>query len=182
MQKTIRINLNEKELNDLTKRLDNWAKMMDDAAKNIVDDLSKYSAKKMRNIHQQSSFKSSTPMQFKIEGTEYKKTVSMSGEQALYEEFGTGTMGAMNPHPIKNQFDLKPYNSGRTIRTVSKGVSEKTGLQEGTLYWTYKDEGGQTVYTQGIPAFKPGYDSYQATLNKTPSIIKKRMSEVIKGA
>lgn len=178
MQKKFHTNLSEKDLNNWIKQLKNYDKLMDEACKNIVDDLSKFGAKKMKNIHNQSSFESSKPMEFKIEGTEYEKEVSMSGEQALYEEFGTGTMGSSYPHPVKDQYDLKPYNSGRTIRKASKKVSEKTGLPEGELYWTYRDESGQMVYTQGIPAFKPGYDSFMATLKKAPSVVKKRTEEV----
>ena len=178
MQKTFHTNLSEKDLDNWIKQLKNYDKLMDQAAINIVDDLSKFGAKKMKNIHQQSSFKSSTPMQFLIEGTKYEKTISMSGPQALYEEFGTGTMGEQNPHPIKEEFDLNPYNSGKTIRKVTQKVHDKTGLPLGALYWTYKDESGKTVYTQGIPAIKPGYDSFMATVKKAPSVVKKRTEEV----
>lgn len=179
MQKTIRTHLSEKGINQWIKSIENYEKLMDEAARNIVDDLAKFGAKKMKNIHNQAKFESETPMEFKIEGDEYKKTVSMSGQQALYEEFGTGTMGEQNPHPIKDSFELNAYNSGKTIRKASANTSQKTGIKEGDLYWTYRDSNGQKVYTQGIPAFKPGYDSFMATFKKAPSVVKKRTEEVM---
>ena len=178
MQKNFHTNLSEKDLDKWIKQLENYDKLMDEACKNIVKDLSQFGAKKMRNIATEHRFQSETPMEYKIEGTEYEKEVSMSGQQALYVEFGTGTMGAENPHPLKNEYELNPYNSGKTIRKATTKVAKKTGLAEGELYWTYRDAKGQKVYTQGIPAIKPGYDSYMATLKKAPSVVKKRTEEV----
>ena len=179
MQKTVRTQLSEKDLDKWIKQMNSCEKLMKICAKNIVDDLSKFGAKKMKNIHNKSSFQSSDDMQFIIEGNDFSKTVKMQGTQALYEEFGTGTMGAQNPHPTKDAFGLNPYNSGKTIRKASAKVSEKTGIKEGDLYWTYTDSTGQKVYTQGIPAIKPGYDSFQATLKHAPTVVKKRTEEVI---
>lgn len=180
MQKTFRTNLTIEDLDKMKKQLKNWDALMDVAAKNIVDDLANFGMKKMKNIYNTSHYKDSTPMDFSITGTEYEKTVSMSGEQALYDEFGTGTLGAMNPHPLKNQFDLNPYNSGKTIRMNKDAKSEasQNGIKEGTLYWTYYDENGEKHYTQGIPPEKEVYDSLLATIKKAPSIVKKRTEEV----
>jgi len=185
MQKNFHTNLSEKDLDKWIKQLKNYNKLMDEACRNIVKDLSQFGAKKMRNIHQQSAYKSETPMEFKIEGTEHEKTVSMSGQQAIYEEFGTGTMGAENQHPLKKEFELDDYNShtienGGTIRYNKSANSKATqeGIPVGGLYWTYKNAKGKRVYTQGIPAVREGYDSYMATLKKAPSVVKKRTEEV----
>lgn len=180
MSRTIKINLSTDELNNLQKQVENWATMLDKATKNIVKDLSELALNNMQKIYNQSNFKSSTPMDFSITGTEYVKDVKMSGEQALYCEFGTGTMGAENSHPQKNEFGLNPYNSGRTIRMMTPELKAKKGIPIDGLYWTYRDESGNIVYTQGIPAQKEAYDSLKFIGKKAPSIIKKRVEEAIK--
>lgn len=179
MNKHITTGLSVKELENLAKQMDNWADMMDKASKKIVEDLANYGLEKMQEIYveAQSKYEDTTAMDFSITGTETEKTVSMSGPQALYDEFGTGTIGEQNPHPIKNAFGLNPYNSGPTIR---RATSDIEGINEGELYWTYKDEGGTVHYTQGIPAQKEGYDSLKATIKKAPEIVKKRMEETLK--
>ena len=180
MSKTINIGLSTEELNNLQKEVDNWAKMLDNASKNIVKDLSELALNNMQKIYGQSNFATSTPMDFSITGAEYDKKVAMSGEQALYCEFGTGTMGEQNSHPQKNEFGLNPYNSGKTIRMMTSELKTKKGIPIDGLYWTYRDESGNIVYTQGIPAQKEGYDSLKLISKKAPSIIRKRVQEAIK--
>lgn len=179
MNKNITTGLSVKELENLARQMDNWAEKMDKASKKIVEDLANYGLEKMQEIYAeaQSKYEDTTAMDFSITGTETEKTVSMSGPQALYDEFGTGTIGEQNPHPIKNEFGLNPYNSGPTIRRAGKNVE---GIKEGDLYWTYKDDGGTVHYTQGIPAQKEGYESLKATIKKAPEIVKKRMEETLK--
>ena len=179
MNRNIVTGLSSKELENLARQMDNWAEKMDKASKKIVKDLADYGLEQMQQIYAeaQSKYEDTTPMDFSITGTETEKTVSMSGPQALYDEFGTGTIGEQNPHPIKNEFGLNPYNSGPTIRRAGKNVE---GIKEGDLYWTYKDDGGIIHYTQGIPAQKEGYESLKATIKKAPEIVKKIMEETLK--
>lgn len=179
MNRNIVTGLSNKELDELARNLDNWADMMKKATVNIVKDLSEYGLQRMQEIYAeaQSQYEDSTYMDFSITGSETEKTVSMSGPQALYDEFGTGTIGEQNPHPAKNEFGLNPYNSGPTIRIATENTKE---IKPGELYWTYKDEAGVVHYTQGIPAQKEGYDSLKDTIKKAPSIIKKRMEETLK--
>lgn len=180
MSKSINIGLSTQELNNLQKQVDNLIKILDNASKNIVKDLSDTALENMQKIYRESNFSTSTPMDFSITGNEYEKKVAMSGEQALYCEFGTGTMGEQNSHPQKGEFGLNPYNSGRTIRMMTPELKAKKGLPIDGLYWTYKDEAGNLVYTQGIPAQKEGYDSLKLVAKKAPSVIRKRVGEAIK--
>lgn len=179
MNRNIVTGLSNKELDALVKNLDNWAEMMKKASVNIVKDLSEYGLGRMQEIYAeaQAKYEDSSYMDFSITGSELEKTVSMSGPQALYDEFGTGTIGEQNPHPIKNEFALNAYNSGPTIRKANENTP---GIEPGELYWTYKDETGQLHYTQGIPAQMEGYTSLKDTIKKAPSIIKKRMEETLK--
>lgn len=185
MNRNIVTGLSNKELDELARNLDKWAEMMKKASINIVKDLSEYGLQRMQEIYAeaQSQYEDSTYMDFSITGSETEKTVSMSGPQALYDEFGTGTIGEQNPHPAKKEFGLNPYNDGSTIRKAKNEIiNEETGekIPAGELYWTYKDETGQVHHTQGIPAQKEGYDSLKDTIKKAPEIVKKRMEETLK--
>lgn len=174
------INLNKKSLSQLKKDVDNMSKKMEQAAKDLAKELSEYGLKEMESIYKNYDLKSNVPSIFRIDGTDNYKQVIMEGPQAIYDEFGTGTEGQLRPHPIKGEFNLKDYNTGRTIRHAGEKVSKETSIPFDGLYWTYKDVNGQIVYTQGTPAQKEGYDSLMSTINKTPEIIHKVMKEVVK--
>ena len=179
MRRNMIIGLSNEEIENLVDELDNWAATMKKAGANIANDLAEYGHKKMQEIYQeaQQQYQDMSSMDFTITGSETEKTISMIGEQALYDEFGTGTRGAENPHPAKSEFGLNDYNSGPTIRAAK---TEINGIKPGDLYWTYKDEAGEVHFTQGIPAQKEGYDSLKAMKQKAPEIIRKRMEETLK--
>ena len=181
MQKIIRLELTEADIDRAIKTLEENEKIMYDIAKAVVKDASEYGLKQMKLNYKNSGTKPSTDLRFAIAGNDYEKSIGMTGPQAIYEEFGTGTMGAQQPHPLKNNFNLNPYNSGKTIRENKSGNSEASFrlIPEGGLYWTYYDESGTKQYTQGIAAQKEVYDSMMATIKKTPSIIKKRTREML---
>lgn len=87
--------------------------------------------------------------------------VVMSGENAIYDEFGTGEQGLDNPHPMKEQFSLNPYNSGPTIF-----YNQFAGRHQ----WYYRPMAGKPYFTksgatEGIPAGKQMYNTLQ-NLNK----------------
>lgn len=166
-----------KELQDYLNHLNG---NLDKLLSGVVGELAEFSSNKMQEIYANSGVEDSTPMDFSIVGTEQEKTVAMSGEQAIYDEFGTGTIGSENPHPTKNQFNLNPYNSGSTIRKNenANSMASLNGIPVGGLYWTYYDMNGNKVYTQGIAAQKEGYDSFQETLKEAPKIIGKKMGEL----
>ena len=69
--------------------------------------------------------------------------VVVSGPQVLYDEFGTGDQGLMQPHPEKSKYDLRKYNSGEFIRTGPNGDH----------YWSYySDKLGRYTSSDGVPA------------------------------
>lgn len=179
MRRNIVTGLSTKELEQLGSEMNDWAEKIKKASINIVNDLAEYGSEKMQEIYQsaQNEYQDMSSMDFAITGSDTEKTVSMIGEQAIYDEFGTGTRGAESPHPIKSEFGLNEYNSGPTIRTAKTKIN---GIKPGDLYWTFKDEAGEIHYTQGVPAQKEGYDSFKATVKKAPEIIKKRMEETLK--
>lgn len=66
-----------------------------------------------------------------------KYRVDISGDQVIYDEFGTGNEGKSSPHKEKSKYDLDPYLSGSTIRY------DKNGLP----YWSFNYK-----RTYGVPA------------------------------
>jgi hypothetical protein len=160
-------------LNDINAHLNNTSKQ-------VLDDLAELALSEMQQNYSKAEYQAGEAMDFSKTGSTSEKTVAMSGPQAAYSEFGTGTQGELHPHPKKNEYGLNPYNSGPTIRPATAKVEEKTGIPTGTLYWTYKDDAGEIHYTQGIPAQKEVYDAGQTVLKEMPSIIKQRLGEIFK--
>lgn len=183
------ISLDTKGLTELQKEIEKMQQKMEEAAKKLAKELSEYGLEQMEDIYSNFELHGSQPSTFYIEGTENNKKIVMQGPQAIYDEFGTGTEGAMKPHPIKKEFNLDDYNShiipNGTIRyatqkDVNKARAKGEYIPLGGLFWTYKDEAGETHYTQGTPAQREGYDSLMATIDKSPEIIHKVMKEVVK--
>lgn len=154
------------------------------AAKRIVKELSEYGLEDMKKTYNSYEFKGSHPSTFYMEGTDTEKKLVMQGPQAIYDEFGTGTLGEISPHPIKEEFNLNGYNTGRTIRPANKydvrrAAEQGVNIQLGHLFWTYKTEDGQKIYTKGTPAQQEVYDAMNKTHSKAPEVIKKVMKEVV---
>lgn len=189
MRRSFTTELNSKDLENIQKDFENWAKKLEKANKEIVNDLAEYGSKKMKQIYDESGVEDSTPMLFIITNkSDLEKEVEMRGQQALYDEFGTGTEGEKHQHPIKDSFGLDAYNSHKvpngtirhaTEKDVKNATQQGKELKVGDLFWTYRDSKGQKHYTQGVAAQKEGYDSLKATIKKAPSIIKKRMGETL---
>lgn len=160
--------------------LQNITTNLESVTKNVIDDLAELALDEMQKNYAAAEYQPGEEMDFYKTGSDTEKTIAMSGPQAVYSEFGTGTQGGLHPHPKKNEYGLNPYNSGPTIRAATSKVNNEHGIPVGTLYWTYKDPSGEIQYTQGIPAQKEVYNAGQTVLNKMPSIIKKRLGEIFK--
>lgn len=76
--------------------------------------------------------------------------VDVIGLEVLYDEFGTGIVGAVNPHPQKGKYALQPYNSGETIRHFPDNP--------GRDYWIYNTNGKYHV-SHGVRAGMFMHDS-----------------------
>lgn len=168
------------ESDKLDKFLENVEESLQQVSTDIIEDLANLAYEEIYKNYSKSEYQPGSSMDFLKTGSNTEKTVSMAGPQAWYSEFGTGTKGAVGAaHPLKRKFNLNPYNSGKTIRTASEKVSEKTGIPAGTLYWTYKDSNGEVQYTQGIPAGKQVYDAGQKVGKELESIVEKRVKEML---
>lgn len=182
MSRKITIGLNRNEIANLANKLDSIANKLEKMADKLTDDIAELGLEEMQKNFSSSQYQPSDGMGFSKTGTARKKKISMIGSQAIYHEFGTGTMGEQSPHPQKDEFDLNAYNSGQTIRRNIKpnSVASQLGIPANGLYWTYKDENGIKHYTQGIPAQKTVFDANKTIKEKLPSLCKQAVEEVLK--
>ena len=159
--------------------LENASKYIETSAKQSIEEASDLALSEMKKNHAEARFETSGLMYFSNEDTEKGKKVYMSGAQAVYTEFGTGTEGAMKPHPMKDDFrNLKGYNTGKTIRIATAKTAEKALIAPGELYWTFKDDNGNIHYTQGVPAQKIVYNAGIEVKDKMPEIIEKNLRRI----
>lgn len=106
--------------------------------------------------------------------------VALVGPNAVYDEFGTGEEGAADPHPLKGNFGLNPYNSGYF---VSKQVDDK-----GLHYWIYKPMSGNSYFdvdgitgkTHGIPSGKMIYHASTHIRQIKDKIIEEELNATVK--
>lgn len=82
--------------------------------------------------------------------------VVISGSQVLYDEFGTGDAGLMQPHREKAKYNLNGYNTGAHIKTSSNGAH----------YWNYySTKDAKWVTSQGVPAGMFVFNSVEDVAN-----------------
>lgn len=181
MSKTIKIPLDTKEIAKMINKLDMWAKQINKATQGSIDELAELGKSVAESNYGSNGYQATSDMDFAVvdEG-EYRKKVYMGGLQAIYEEFGTGTIGERSPHENKVGKGLNAYNSGQTIRAASEYIEAKTGIPQGELYWTYMDESGKRIYTQGIPAGKEIYEGRKAVESELSKVVQKHIDEVFK--
>lgn len=102
-------------------------------------------------------------------------SIVMQGENAVYDEFGTGHQGADFPHPLKNKFNLNPYNSGPTIFYNQFA---------GRYQWFYRPMAGKPYFTkygvtEGIPSGKQMYTTAQTLKKEKHNIASNILNEYL---
>lgn len=169
--KNIKMPLSVTGIKEVERKIIQLQKGLKEADKQIKKDMANLLETQIKNNYAASPYTDGNDdaKMFK-EKKDNKIKVGVKGSQVLYREFGTGTEGLNAPHPMKNNFNLKGYNTGPKIR-----VNSKTG----DLFWTYKNKEGEKVYTQGIPAGKEVFNASIILKGKKYTIIKKRVSEAL---
>lgn len=169
--KTIKANLSQSSIEEIKNKLLELQSNLEKASDKISNDMVDLFEKEIMTNYSSSPYTDGNDdVEFFKSKKDNKYKVGARGSQVLYREFGTGTEGLNAPHPIKEKYNLKGYNTGEKIRVNSKN---------GELYWIYKDKDGKKVYTQGIPAGKEVYNASIILKGKKISIIKKRVSEAL---
>lgn len=178
--KTIKVQLSVNGLRNLSDKINNLKSGLEKLDENIVNKLADYTKTEIENNLSSTQFKDGNDnVSTFVEKNGNRTKVGMRGSQVLYDEFGTGTEGQKSPHPYKGKYSLSGYNTGKRIRKASASVNEKTGIPIGTMYWTYKNKQGETIYTTGIPAGKQVFNAAISLRNKKKQIIKQEVSDVL---
>lgn len=173
-----RIEFKKATIPELKKKYEYISKHTDELQEIIIKDLKEIGLREIQDSLSGSNFEASEP----IGVIDEDRSIGIKGSQALYDEYGTGTVGANNPHPEKGSapIALNEYNSGKTIRPNKSKTSNasENGIPLNGLYWTYKFE-GRKIYTQGRPAGMHIYKAKTKIKNQMDKIIKKRVGEYI---
>lgn len=180
--KELKISLSGKGLGELIQKLNILKNGLEDADIKIVTDMAKHIEKEVSKNLASTPYKDGNDDVQAYSIIKDKKAIAgMKGKQSLYDEFGTGTKGLQNSHPLKSSFGLNNYNNGKTIRPNKKidSLASENGIGLNEMYWTYKTPDGIKVYTQGIPAGKQVLNASMSLKEKKQQIIKKRVGEVI---
>lgn len=181
----MKIQLSEPSVKDAIDRLKTLQSNIETANENIIDTLVS-KGESQANMYNTSApnygFNDTRIISDKnLNGMKSTGSVALTGEQAVYYEFGTGEEGASNGHPWKWQTDvsLNGYNSGPF---VSRHINKK-----GRHYWVipkglyrpskYVMRNG---YTEGIPAGKQMYSTAQYIRFIKDTVITKELNGAIK--
>lgn len=165
-------------INKLNKLKSNYNKIQEE----VLDEIADYAKEQIDKNYQSSVYQeNSGDRKVEIKKEEKRRIVAVTGSQILYTEFGTGTVGKSHPHPEKSKYPLNDYNSGITIRRNKSENSNASqeGIPLNGLYWTYKDNEGNKVYTQGIPAGMQIYKAEHSTKLKAKLIAKRKVADVL---
>lgn len=114
-----------------------------------------------------------------------KGSVCLYGPNAVFDEFGTGEVGADDPHPSagKIRFTMPPYSGYITGPIVSKLIGEN-----GRHYW-YVPEGNRpsnsyvdanTGRTEGVPSGKQIYTASVEVRKQSKKVATKILNDAIK--
>ena len=121
--------LSSNSIKETIKKLKEFQKEIGKADEEIVKQLSDFGLEEIQKNYASTPFKDGNEdVGFFKTGSPKKMNIGVTGSQVLYNEFGTGTEGASNPHPEKGEYGLNAYNSGKTIRKNNKETSNATAL------------------------------------------------------
>lgn len=155
--KTIRIRLNEKSINDAITELNEYRQKVEKAAEEIVYRLTEegVSLAQMNaaymNIYDSGELVNGIESQY----SGNKGFVISTATHSVFCEFGTGVVGANNPHPEVAILGWK-YDVN----------------QHGELGWWYYDKNGEARWTKGMPSRPYMYDTAKMLRNRVVPIAK----------
>ena len=171
------------KVDDLKKRFEGLSKDLKVTVPGrIVDDICDAGVDKANELNDdapRSGVDGVTIKKQKDKGVDNHGLIVMSGNDAVYDEFGTGEEGASDPHPMKSEFGLNPYNSGPFVSTHID--------DNGRHYWFYSDMEGMPYFyegglTYGIPSGKQMYNTLQYVRQIKGEIISKHINESLDDA
>lgn len=194
MMNNIKVDLSDidKVVNALEVLYQDLKQAQKDIPKEIAEKGLKFLEKEYQHLYRDPNIDS---ISTRTEETAEGYNIIASGSDVVYAEFGTGDKGASDPHPDKSKYSLNPYNSGAHIRDYDKYITvigndgtptinkkrvemlAKKGITSGR-FWAY-DKNGEKQWTQGVPAGKQMFNTFNYLKDDEVSkIIKKRGEEI----
>ena len=145
------------------------------AAQNIVSTLCEKGGAKATELNAQAPNSSTVAAKVVPKSKFYNGSISLSGKSAVYDEFGTGEEGLRDPHPMKGQFGLNPYNSGPAIFY---------NQYANRWQWYYRPMAGRPYFTQygatsGIPSGKQMYNTLQYIRDIKGEVISEELQDAL---
>lgn len=176
MSKIVKCNLTGGGLTDLIAKLNGLKNDVNTIKKEIITELKEEGYKEIQSSLSNSEYQPNDETIAIMKDN----CIGISGTQALYDEYGTGTLGAEDGHPDKVGMGLNPYNSGKTIRTNKSDDTNasKNGIPAGEKYWTYMYN-GEKIYTMGRPSGKHVYKAQLKIKDKMKEITSKKVGEIL---
>lgn len=183
----MKLKLSEYGISSLINDIEYLGDTLTDTGKSIVDKLVDTGIEKARELNNsapRSGLHENTidGEKAKLIGDKYSGSIYMTGEDAIFDEFGTGEEGASNPHPLAGviQFSVPPYSGYITGPNVSTLINPSNGRH----YWIYKPNASlpsyrEDGYTEGIPSGKQMYNTLQYLRQETKGIAKSVISEAL---
>ena len=177
MSKIKKINIDNRDINDLIKSLTKLSNDINELPKEISKEIAEIGLVKLNDFYgSKVDDPNITDIQTSIGQTATGYQIISKGRDVIYEEFGTGDKGKGNPHPDKSKYNLNDYNSGKYIRNANES-SAQHGITDGK-YWTYKKD-GDIKYTQGVPSGKEMFETSNYLKETIPDVLKKKASDVL---
>jgi len=188
----MKIKLSEYGISTLINDIEYLGDTLTDTGKSIVDklvDIGIDKARELNNSAPRSGLHANTidGEKAKLVGNKYSGNVYMTGDDAIFDEFGTGEEGASDPHPLSGvvQFSVPPYSGYITGPYVSTHVNSKNGRHywyyppmAGRPYFDFPDEG--KGYTEGIPSGKQMYNTLQYLRQAEKGVAKNVMRDALR--
>lgn len=172
------VRLSEAGIKDTVQRINVLKDNIEVASQNAVERLVEkgFNLATMYNANAPQSGLEKARVTGKVTKSGHKGYIALVGDSAVYDEFGTGEQGASDPHPMKGQFALNPYNSGPTIF-----YNEFAGRYQ----WKYYPMRGRPYFTkdgftEGIPSGKQMYNTAKDLRASKNEIVIREIENAVK--
>lgn len=169
MSRIKKININNRDINDLIKSLTKLSNDINKLPKEISKEIAELGKEYLDVEYSQANVDQTidvSSINTSIHQTNNGYQIIASGKDVIYEEFGTGEEGKSQPHPEKRKYPLNDYNSGPFVSThINK---------YGRHYWFYKG------YSEGNPSGAEMYNTARFLKNKgIKDVLDKKVGEVL---
>lgn len=173
------LRLSDADIDNLLKELEYVNDSIEVASEDILKRLVYEGGAKAVELNSQAPQTGPEKSTVRLSVSKNKGEIALTGPNAVYDEFGTGELGADNGHPLKGNFGLNPYNSGPFVSTHINS--------NGRHYWFnpnmwsadamyFKPNG----YTEGTPAGMQMYRTTNYILDIKDNIINEELNKATK--